>query len=82
MRRLDAADKLSFLSLQYNRHSLRTLPFGLSSPESSVLLHPGFCSLASMGALHWEVGRQTVWAQLGIVIKLRLSQLEGTSEVI
>lgn len=35
-----------------------------------------------MGGLHWEVGRQTVWAQLGIAIKLRLSQLEGTSEVI
>lgn len=33
------------------------------------------------GELHWEVGRQTVWAQLRTVIKLRLSQLEGTSEV-
>lgn len=32
--------------------------------------------------LHWEVSRQTVWTQLGTVIKLRPSHLEGTSEVI
>lgn len=34
------------------------------------------------GGVHQEVGRQTVWGQLGTVIKFRLSQLEGASEVI
>lgn len=33
------------------------------------------------GGLRWEISRQTVWGQLGTVIKFRLSQLEQTSEV-